>query len=103
MAFQQFQLEVEAHHDMEIVGDLVGIRADQRAFNLVDRAVEGLEPCLRGTDLEKYPAEPGKNAPRSARPRPTTFSQSRDWLSCTPADVPVPSGVPSSVAATPCS
>jgi Carboxypeptidase Taq (M32) metallopeptidase len=37
------------------------------------------------------------------RLRPTTFSQSRDWLSWTPVETPFPSGVPSSATLTPCS
>ena len=41
-AFQQVHLEIETHHDVEIVGHLVGVGADQRAFDPVDGAIEGL-------------------------------------------------------------
>ena len=41
LAFQHFQLEIEAQHDVQIVGDLVGVGADQRPRDLVDGAVEG--------------------------------------------------------------
>ena len=42
-ALQQVQLQVEAQHDVEIVGHLVGVGADQRALDLVDGAVERVE------------------------------------------------------------
>ena len=44
-AFEQFQFEVETHHNVEVIRDLVGIRADQGALHLVDRPVKGLETC----------------------------------------------------------
>ena len=42
-AFQHGQLQVEPHHDVQIVGHLVGVGADQRPLDLVDGAVEGLQ------------------------------------------------------------
>ncbi len=42
-AFEHGQLEVEADHDVEVVGHLVGVGADERALDLVDRPVELLE------------------------------------------------------------
>ena len=42
-ALQQLQLQVEAQHDVQIVGHLVGVGADQRALDLVDGAVERVE------------------------------------------------------------
>lgn len=43
LAFQHLQLEVEAQHDVQVVGHLVGVGADERALDLVDRAVESLQ------------------------------------------------------------
>ncbi len=39
--FGQGDLEVEAQHDVQVVGRLVGLDPDQRRFDLVDGAVEG--------------------------------------------------------------
>ena len=44
--FKQIELEVEAHHNMQIIGDFIGVRANQRAFHLIDRAIESVEPYL---------------------------------------------------------
>src|SRR5208283_5015748 len=57
MAFEQIQLQVETHHNMEVIGDLVSIRSDQGSLHLVDRAVEGLEAYL--------PELVGKHIPQS--------------------------------------
>ena len=43
VAFQQQQLQLEADHHVQVIGQLVGIRADQRALYLVDRPVEGIQ------------------------------------------------------------
>ena len=42
-ALQHLQLQIEPQHDVEIVGHLVGVAADQRARDLVDGAIEGVE------------------------------------------------------------
>src|SRR5262249_60780538 len=42
-AFQHLDLERKAEHDVEIVGDLVGVSADERALDLVDGAIESVE------------------------------------------------------------
>ena len=42
-AFEQLQFKIEAQHDMQVVGHLVCVGADERAFNLVDGAIELIE------------------------------------------------------------
>ena len=42
-ALQHGQLQLESHHDVQIVGHLVGVGADQRPLDLVDGAIERLE------------------------------------------------------------
>ncbi len=42
LALEQFELEIEPQDDVEIVGHLVGVGADERARDLVDGAIEGL-------------------------------------------------------------
>ena len=97
LAFQHFQLEIEAQHDVEIVGHLVGVGADERARDLVDGAVEGVERHVARAGPGKRSAAADRNSSQKPRLRATTiFSHSRDWLSCTPAETPWPSGVPSS-------
>ena len=49
-ALDQRQLELEAQDDVEVVGRLVGVDADQRALDGVDRAVEGV-----GVDAARDP------------------------------------------------
>src|SRR3984893_14565130 len=66
MAFEQFQLQIEAHHYVEVIGDLVGIRADQRAFHLVDCAIERLEPNLSELVGEGIPQNRVKGFPEGA-------------------------------------
>src|SRR4029079_8585886 len=39
-AFEHVQLELKAQHNMKVVGDFVGVGADERALDLVDGAVE---------------------------------------------------------------
>ena len=39
----QFLLELEAQDDVQVVGRLVGLDADQRRLDPVDRAVEALQ------------------------------------------------------------
>src|SRR5215469_15708252 len=41
-ALEQFDLEIEPQHDMQIVGYFVGVGSYQRALDLVDGAMEGL-------------------------------------------------------------
>ena len=77
MAFEQFQLQVETHHDMQIIGDLVGIRADQGAFNLVDRAVKGLEPCLPELIWKTIPQNRVKMLPERAAAADDIFPKPR--------------------------
>src|SRR5208283_3172201 len=55
MAFEQIQLQVETHHNMKVIGDLVSIRADQGSLHLVDRAVEGLEAYMPELVRERIP------------------------------------------------
>ena len=43
-AIKQLQLQVEAQHNMKIVGDLVGIASDQGPVDFVDGAIEGFKP-----------------------------------------------------------
>src|SRR5690606_23165811 len=40
-AFQQVEFEPEADDYVQVVGDLVRLRADERGFDAVDRMVEG--------------------------------------------------------------
>jgi hypothetical protein len=40
---QKIELKVEAQHDMQAVGDLVGISPDEGSSDLVDGAIEGFE------------------------------------------------------------
>ena len=65
LAFQHFQLEIEAQHDVEIVGHLVGVGADERTRHLVDGAVKGLERHVREPIGEGDPAAADRNRPRS--------------------------------------
>src|SRR5208337_3270655 len=66
MAFEQIQLQVETHHNMEVIGDLVGIRADQGSLHLVDRTVEGLEAYLPELVGERIPQSREKMFPEGA-------------------------------------
>src|ERR1700730_7672946 len=77
MAFEQFQLQIEAHHYMEVIGDLVGIRADQRALHLVDRAIEGLEPNLSELVGEGIPQNRVKVFPEGAAAADHIFPKPR--------------------------
>ena len=43
---QQIELQIEAQHDVQVVRHLVGVGADQRALDLVDGAIEGVERHL---------------------------------------------------------
>ena len=102
LAFQQRQFEVEAQHDVQVVGHLVGLDANQRALDLVDRAVER-DPANLAELLGEVRLQPRVEELQKPRLRPTMFSHRRDWLSCTPADVPLASGVPSKSGLMPCS
>ena len=42
-AFEEVQAQLEADHDMEVVGDFVGVGADEAGLDAVDGAVEGIE------------------------------------------------------------
>src|ERR1700724_2070755 len=77
MAFEQFQLQIETHHYMEVIGDLVGIRADQRALHLVDRAIEGLEPNLSELVEEGIPQNRVKVFPEGAAAADHIFPKPR--------------------------
>src|ERR1700730_17996088 len=76
MSFQQIQLQIETHHNVEVVGDLVGIRADQRALHLVDRAI-GLEPNLSELVGEGIPQSGVKMFPEGAAAADHVFPKPR--------------------------
>src|SRR5262249_16305264 len=42
-AFQHVELEPESKHDVEIVGDLVGVSTNERTLDFVDGAIERVE------------------------------------------------------------
>src|SRR4029079_5323698 len=46
-ALEKLGLQVEADNDVEIIGELVRFRTNQRAFDLVDGAIEGLNGGAR--------------------------------------------------------
>ena len=62
---------------MEVIGDLVGIPADQRALHLVDRAVKGLEPYLPELIREGIPQNRVKMLPERAAAADQIFPQPR--------------------------
>ena len=41
-AFEQIKFQPKADDDMEVIGDLIGLGADERTLHLVDGLVEGL-------------------------------------------------------------
>ena len=85
---------------MHAVGDLVGVDPDVGRLDAVDRRLE-----LLGAQVPERVGERGHECGWSQRQngseRPTTFSHSRLWLSCSPDEQPAASGVRSSDGLTP--
>ena len=82
-------LELEAQDDVERVGDLVGVHADEGGLDLVERPVEVLE--ADAVDGRRESARSGLELPfQKGRPRPTMFSQKRDWDSWTAIEAASP-------------
>ena len=102
-ALEQLELEVEAQHDVQVVGHLVGVGADQRALDLVDRAVERVErhaaELLRERRLQPRIEVLARSRGCGRRGSPTGATGSRARRpTCRSA-----SGVPSKSASMPCS
>src|SRR3982074_1900328 len=77
MLCERLQLQIETHHYMEVIGDLVGIRADQRPLHLIDRAIEGLEPNLSELVGEGIPQNRVKVFPEGAAAADHIFPKPR--------------------------
>ena len=53
LAVEQVQFQAETHDHMQVVGDLVGVRANQRALNLVDGPIELIQRRRRPVAIGK--------------------------------------------------
>ena len=79
-AFNEILLDFEPEHDVEIVGELIGLDSNQRRLYAIDGRVE-LFP-VEGTQLMmKGLLQHGVKEAQNDRDRPTQFSHMRDWLS----------------------
>ena len=78
MHHSQTLLQLEPQQDVEVVGRLVGLGADQGGPHVIDGEIPLIFARLlrrlgkRGTGL-------GRKCFQNARPRPTKFSHIRDW------------------------
>ena len=95
LAFHDFLLQLEAQDDVQVVGGLVGLHADERRLDLVDGAVEALR-IDPGELLGEGGLQARKMRRQNGRLRPTRFSHIRLCDSCRPSDAPRQSGVRSS-------
>ena len=80
--FDQLLLELEPHDDVQPVGDLVGLDADQRGCNAVDGTVKRVRVQPGWEELTIR----GASTPQNGRPRPTMFSHRRLCDSCSASD-----------------
>ena len=92
-ALDQRQLELEAQDDVEVVGRLVGLDADQAAVDRVDAAVERRPRSCPAGAPGRFAARRGSAQAQNGRLRPTRFSHSRLCDSCTPSETGEPSGL----------
>ena len=93
LAVQQGLLQLEADQDVQVVGGLVGLDADQRRPHLVQREIEGVQRHVAQRGGKRRWAS-GKKCSQKARLRPTMFSHIRDCDSWMPSDTASPSGRP---------
>lgn len=93
IATKESVFELESDQDVEVVRHLVGLHADQRRFDFVDREMKRIEINVADASRNTCFAR-GNQYIQNGRERPTTFSQSRDWLSWMPSETASPQGVP---------
>ena len=85
-ALDDLLLELEAQDDVEVVGRLVGLDADQRGLDVLI-ARENASSVDRAELLGEAPASgSGSQSVQNGRLRPTRFSHSRLCDSCSPSD-----------------
>ena len=87
LACEQQAFDFVANHDVQRVGELIGLDANGRGLRDVHGAVQVVFGHA-AVDGGHAAAQDLQQRAMNARLRPTVFSQKRDWLSWMPMDVP---------------
>ena len=77
LPFEQCQFKIKPEHNVQIVGDFVGICADQRAFDLINRPIKLVQRDLLELVRETLPEQRVVVLPEGAAPSDLILPETR--------------------------